>query len=60
MNHLHAMLLATVAQEALVAELQNFLARTARAIVRLTNGHETLLIVILIMLVLMYVYLRKT
>lgn len=59
MNHVHAMLLAAVAQEALVADLQNFLARTARAIVRLTNGHETLLIVILIMLVLIYLYLRK-
>lgn len=50
---------AAVSQEALVADLQNFLARVARNIVRLSSGHETLLIVIFIMLILIYLYLQK-
>lgn len=50
---------AAVAQDALVADLQNFLARVARNLVRLSTGHETLIIVIFIMLILMYLYLRK-
>lgn len=50
---------ATVAQEALVSDLQNFLARVARNLVRLGRGHETLIIVILILLLVMYLYLRK-
>lgn len=56
----YPMLLAATAQEALVADLQNFLARLARNLVRLGRGHETLIVVILIMLVLIYLYLRKT
>lgn len=48
-----------VPQEALVADLQNFLARVARNVVRLASGHETLLIVIFIMLILIYLYLQK-
>ncbi len=50
---------AAVPQEALVADLQNFLARVARNLVRLASGHETLLIVIFIMLILIYLYLQK-
>jgi len=50
---------AAVSQEALVADLQNFLARLARNLVRLASGHETLLIVIVIMLILIYLYLQK-
>ncbi|HSM09180.1 MAG TPA: hypothetical protein VLA33_09215 [Gemmatimonadota bacterium] len=50
---------AAVSQEALVADLQNFLARVARNIVRLSSGHETLLIVIFVMLILIYLYLQK-
>lgn len=50
---------AAVSQEALVADLQNFLARVARNIVRLSSGHETLLIVIFMMLILIYLYLQK-
>lgn len=50
---------AAVTQEALVADLQNFLARVARNLVRLASGHETLLIVIFIMLILIYLYLQK-
>lgn len=50
---------AAVSQEALVADLQNFLARVARNLVRLASGHETLLIVIFIMLILIYLYLQK-
>jgi hypothetical protein len=50
---------AAVTQDALVADLQNFLARVARNIVRLSSGHETLLIVIFIMLILIYLYLQK-
>lgn len=56
----YPMLLATAAQEALVADLQNFLARVARNVVRLSHGHETLIIVILVMLGLIYLYIRKT
>ncbi|MFW6089542.1 MAG: hypothetical protein ACODAB_07305 [Gemmatimonadota bacterium] len=50
---------AAVSQEALVADLQNFLARVARNLVRLASGHETLIIVIFIMLILIYLYLQK-
>lgn len=50
---------AALTQEALVSDLQNFLARLARNIVRLTSGHETLLIVVVIMLILIYLYLQK-
>lgn len=50
---------AAVPQEAFVADLQNFLAQVARNIVRLASGHETLLIVIFIMLILIYLYLQK-
>ena len=50
---------AAVTQDALVADLQNFLARVARNLVRLASGHETLLIVIFIMLILIYLYLQK-
>ena len=50
---------AAVTQDALVADLQNFLARVARNIVRLSSGHETLIIVIFIMLILIYLYLQK-
>lgn len=50
---------AALTQEALVADLQNFLARVARNLVRLASGHETLLIVIFIMLILIYLYLQK-
>jgi hypothetical protein len=50
---------AAVTQDALVADLQNFLARVARNIVRLSSGNETLLIVIFIMLILIYLYLQK-
>lgn len=50
---------AAVVQEALVRDLQNFLARVARNLVRLASGHETLLIVIFILLLLIYLYLRK-
>lgn len=56
----YPMLLAATAQDALVADLQNFLARVARNLVRLGRGHETLLVVILIMLLLIYLYIRKT
>lgn len=48
-----------VAQEALVSDLQNFLARVARTLVRLGRGHETLIIVIFILLLVIYLYLRK-
>lgn len=51
--------IAAVTQEALVADLQNFLARLARNLVRLASGHETLLLVIFIMLILIYLYLQK-
>ena len=50
---------ATAAQDALVSDLQNFLARVARNLVRLGRGHETLIIVILILLLVIYLYLRK-
>lgn len=50
---------AAVSQQGLVADLQNFLARVARNLVRLASGHETLLIVIFIMLILIYLYLQK-
>ena len=50
---------AAVPQEALVADLQNFLARVARNLARLASGHETLLIVIFILLILIYLYLQK-
>jgi len=56
----YPMLLAATAQEALVSDLQNFLARAARNVVRLARGHETLIVVILIMLLLIYLYIRKT
>ena len=59
MIRVYSMLLAVSAQEKLVADLQNFLARTARGIARLTHGHGTLIIVIMIMLLLIYLYLRK-
>ena len=52
-------LLAIVAQEQLVRDLQNFLARTVRALVRLGSGHETLIVVILILLLIIYLYLQK-
>lgn len=48
-----------VAQEALVSDLQNFLARVVRNLVRLGRGNETLIIVILILLLVIYLYLRK-
>lgn len=51
--------LAAVAQDALVSDLQNFLARVARNVHRLASGHETLIIIVLIMLVLIYLYVRK-
>jgi len=50
---------AAVTQDALVSDLQNFLARVARNVVRLASGHETLIIVIFIMLILIYLYLQK-
>lgn len=50
---------AALTQEALVADLQNFLARVARNLARLASGNETLLIVIFIMLILIYLYLQK-
>lgn len=40
--------------------LRNTLSNTVRAVSRLTNGHETLLIVILVMLVIIYLYIKKT
>jgi hypothetical protein len=51
--------IAALTQEALVADLQNFLARVARNLVRLASGNETLLIVIFVMLILIYLYLQK-
>lgn len=54
-----APVVAAVVQEALVRDLQNFLGRVARTLVRLASGHETLLIVIFILLLLIYLYLRK-
>ncbi len=38
---------------------RNMLSNTFRAIDRLTSGHEVLLLVIFIMLVLIYLYIRK-
>lgn len=48
-----------LAQEELVGDLQNFLARVARNVVRLSNGHETLIVTILVLLLVMYLYIRK-
>lgn len=53
------LLVGAAAQEQLVADLQNFLARVARGLVRLGSGNETLIITILILLLIMYLYLRK-
>lgn len=39
--------------------LRNMLSNTFRAIGRLTSGYEVLLLVIFIMLVLIYLYIRK-
>ena len=50
---------ATAAQDALVSDLQNFLARVARSLVRLGRGNETLIVVVLILLLVIYLYLRK-
>jgi hypothetical protein len=38
---------------------RNVLSNTVRAVGRLTNGHETLLLVIFAMLILIYLYIRK-
>lgn len=54
-----SLVLTTVAQDALVSDLQNFLARVARNVHRLAAGHETLIIIIFILLLLIYLYLRK-
>lgn len=46
-------------QDALVSDLQNFLARVVRNLVRLGRGNETLIVVVLILLLVIYLYLRK-
>lgn len=51
--------LVAVAQQAMVNDIQNFLARVARSLARLTAGHGTLIVTIVIMLILIYLYLRK-
>jgi len=51
-------LTSVVSQEQLDG-LRNVLSNTVRAMNRLTNGHETLLIVIFVMLILIYLYIRK-
>jgi len=39
--------------------LRNMLSNAVRSVSRLTNGHETLLVVIFVMLILIYLYIRK-
>jgi len=39
--------------------LRNVLSNAVRSVNRLTNGHETLLIVIFVMLILIYLYIRR-
>ena len=51
-------LISVVSQEQLDG-IRNVLSKSVRAVNRMTNGHETLLVVIFIMLILMYLYIRK-
>jgi len=51
-------LTSVVSQEQLDG-LRNMLSNAVRSVSRLTNGHETLLVVIFVMLILIYLYIRK-
>ncbi|MDH3428169.1 MAG: hypothetical protein OEM23_07015 [Gemmatimonadota bacterium] len=53
------LLAGAVAQHAL-DRTGNMLSNTFRTLSRMINGHETLVLVIFAMLVLMYLYIRKT
>ena len=51
--------LASVVSQERLDGLRNLLSNTFQAIGRLTSGHETLVLVIFVMLILIYLYLRK-
>jgi hypothetical protein len=51
-------LTSVVSQEQLDG-LRNVLSNAVRSVSRLTNGHETLLVVVFVMLILIYLYIRK-
>jgi hypothetical protein len=57
-NSIHLALTSVASQQAL-ERTSNVLSNTFRQLGRMIDGHETLLVVILAMLVLMYLYLRK-
>lgn len=57
-NSLASVVAAGSSQDAL-ERTGNVLSNTFRQLGRMVDGHETLLIVILVLLVLMYLYLRK-
>lgn len=58
MNSTHFALTSVVSQDAL-ERTGNVLSNTFRQLGRMIDGHETLLLVILGVLVLMYLYIRK-
>lgn len=51
--------LAAVMPQDFAEQFRNVLGDSFRAIARLIHGHETLVIVILVMLVIIYLYIRK-
>ncbi len=51
--------LASVMSQDQLHGLRNVLTNTFRAIDRLVSGHETLILVIFVMLILIYLYIRK-
>ncbi len=53
------LVLASVASQEQLDGLRNMMSNAVRAIDRLTSGHETLILVIFVMLVVIFLYIRK-